>query len=277
MDIVFDRRGEGPPLVLLHGIGHRRQGWAPVMDLLAAERDVIALDLPGFGDSPPLPPSAPYTVDSVLTVLAEFFDELGLEAPHIAGNSLGGLFALEAADRGLVSSATALSPAGFFNALELRYAAAVLRASRLGARVPETLLTRLARSPRRRAVMFGMVYGRPELMDLDALTGDARAMREARAFDATLRAGRTARFLGSCADVPVTIAWGTKDRLLLPTQAIRAQRRLPDADFVWLEGCGHVPMADDPPLVARTILKGSDHPLKTRSTAPATDGDRVGG
>ena len=262
MDIVFDRRGDGPPLVLLHGIGHRRQGWSPVMNLLAAERNVIAVDLPGFGDSPPLPPGTPYTMDTVLKIITRTFADLGLDKPHIAGNSLGGLFALEAADRGLVSSATALSPAGFFNTLELRYAASVLRASRLGARVPDALLTQLARSPRRRNAMFGMIYGRPDLMEIEALAGDARAMREARGFDPTLRAGRTTRFQGSCADVPVTIAWGTKDRLLLRSQAIRAQRRLPDARFIWLEGCGHVPMSDDPPQVAKVLLEGSAHPLQ---------------
>jgi pimeloyl-ACP methyl ester carboxylesterase len=261
VDIVFERRGEGPPLVLLHGIGHRRQAWAPVMDRLAAEREVIAVDLPGFGDSPPLPPGTPYTLDVAVSALTECFADLGLDRPHIAGNSLGGLFALEAADRGLASSATVLSPAGFFNALELRYGMSVLRASRLGARVPETFLTRLARSPRGRTLMFGMIYGRPDLMDVEALTGDARALRDAPGFEPTLRAGRTTRFLGSCADVPVTIAWGTKDRLLLRSQAVRAQRRLPDARFVWLEGCGHVPMADDPPRVATVLLEGSAHPL----------------
>ena len=267
MDIVFERRGDGPPLVLLHGIGHRRQGWTPVLDRLAAERDVITVDLPGFGDSPPLPPGTPYTLDTVVSVLADSFAELGLDRPHIAGNSLGGLFALEAADRGLASSATGLSPAGFFNAAELRYAASVLRASRLGARLPGPVLTRLAGSPRRRMAMFGMIYGRPDLMDVEALTGDARAMRDAPGFDPTLRAGRATRFLGSCADVPVTIAWGTRDRLLLRSQAIRAQRRLPHARFVWLEGCGHVPMADDPALVAKVLLEGSAHPLKTRTAA----------
>ncbi|MFA1541486.1 alpha/beta fold hydrolase [Actinomadura monticuli] len=267
MDIVFERRGDGPPLVLLHGIGHRRQGWTPVMDRLAAERDVIAVDLPGFGDSPPLAPGTPYTLDTVISVLAESFAELGLDRPHMAGNSLGGLFALEAAERGLASSATGLSPAGFFNAAELRYAASVLRASRLGARVPGSVLTRLAGSPRRRMAMFGMIYGRPDLMDLEALTGDALAMRNAPGFEPTLRAGRGARFLGSCADVPVTIAWGTKDRLLLRSQAIRAQRRLPHARFVWLEGCGHVPMADDPDQVAQVLLEGSAHPLKGRTAA----------
>lgn len=261
VDIVFERRGSGAPLVLLHGIGHRWQAWEPVLDLLAADRDVIAVDLPGFGAAPPLPAGTPYTLDTAMDNLAATFAALGLERPHIAGNSLGGLFSLEAADRGLVSSATALSPAGFFNAAELRYAAAVLRASRLGAGVPEAVLTRLVRSPRRRAALFGMIYGRPDRMDAAALLDDARALRSAVGFEPTLRAGGKVRFAGRCADVPVTIGWGTKDRLLRAGQAVRAQRALPQARFVWLEGCGHVPMGDEPELVARLLLEGSDHPL----------------
>jgi pimeloyl-ACP methyl ester carboxylesterase len=64
----------------------------------------------------------------------------------------------------------------------------------------------------------------------------------------------------------VTIAWGTRDRLLRASQAVRAQRALPDARFVWLEGCGHVPMGDDPELVAKVLLDGSAHPLLTTQT-----------
>lgn len=51
-DVVYDRAGHGEPLVLIHGIGHRRQAWAPVFPLLTPHRDVIAVDLPGFGESP---------------------------------------------------------------------------------------------------------------------------------------------------------------------------------------------------------------------------------
>jgi len=268
VDLVFDRRGDGPPLVLLHGIGHRRQAWDPVMDALAKERDVIAVDLPGFGGSPPLPAGTPYTVGATIGILTDLFDRLDLGRPHIAGNSLGGLFALEAADRGLVSSATALSPAGFYNARELAFAAAALRASRRAAALPEALMARLARSPRRRRAMFGMIYGRPDRMDFATLAADARALRSCPGFEPTLRAGRRVRFRGSCADVPVTIAWGVNDRLLRMGQAVRAQRTLPNARFIWLEGCGHVPMWDDPELVARVLLEGSDHPLR--------DADRAG-
>ena len=59
-------------------------------------------------------------------------------------------------------------------------------------------------------------------------------------------------------DVPVTVAWGTSDRVL-PRSSVRvARRQLPKARFVPLPGCGHVPMTDDPDLVARVLLAGSD-------------------
>ena len=53
MELVFERRGAGEPLVLLHGIGSRWQVFEPVLDLLASEFEVWALDMPGFGASPP--------------------------------------------------------------------------------------------------------------------------------------------------------------------------------------------------------------------------------
>lgn len=53
--VAYERKGAGAPLLLLHGIGHHLQAWHPVTDILAAEHDVIAVDLPGFGASEPLP------------------------------------------------------------------------------------------------------------------------------------------------------------------------------------------------------------------------------
>jgi pimeloyl-ACP methyl ester carboxylesterase len=60
--------------------------------------------------------------------------------------------------------------------------------------------------------------------------------------------------------VPVTIAWGARDRILPVRQARVAQRLLPDARHVVLPGCGHVPMSDAPHLVARILLEGSAEP-----------------
>src|SRR5689334_16691824 len=54
--LAHERRGSGPPLVLIHGLGSRRQVWGPLIAELARHREVIAIDLPGFGESPLWPP-----------------------------------------------------------------------------------------------------------------------------------------------------------------------------------------------------------------------------
>ena len=68
------RAGEGPALVLIHGIGSRWQVWDPVLRQLASERDVIALDLPGFGASPMPPPGTPPGLESLTRLVGEFLD-----------------------------------------------------------------------------------------------------------------------------------------------------------------------------------------------------------
>ena len=92
--LSYTRRGSGEPLLLLHGIGHHRQAWEPVIPALAAERDVIAVDLPGCGDSPALPDGMAHDLPTMSTVLKALFGALEIDRPHVAGNSLGGLLAL---------------------------------------------------------------------------------------------------------------------------------------------------------------------------------------
>ena len=255
-DVVYDRAGRGEPLVLIHGIGHRRQAWAPVFPLLTPHRDVIAVDLPGFGESPE--PSGGYGVEPALVMFKELFTDLGLGRPHVAGNSLGGVLALELAKQGTVRSATALSPAGFYNDREAAYARGSLKATVRMARLLAPRADRLTASPLVRTLTFSQVVARPRLMGAADAAASVRALAEAPWFDATLPAVANARFVGGDAiDVPVTIAWGTKDRLLLPRQGRRAARRIPRARLVTLTGCGHVPTYDDPDQVARVLLEGS--------------------
>jgi pimeloyl-ACP methyl ester carboxylesterase len=251
--LCYERRGAGSPLVLLHGIGHHWQAWEPVLDRLAAHHDVIAVDLPGFGASPLPPEGLPDGMASGVTAVAEFFDTMGLDRPHVAGNSLGGAVALELAAAGLISSVTVFSPAGFATPLEGRYALAVLGACRLLAHTPEPLLRATARSPFPRAVFFGAIFGKPRLLTPEAALSDTLALRNATGFKAVARASHGYAFTGT-PRVPATIAWGTRDRVLIPRQARRAAERLPTARHVSLPGCGHVPMNDDPALVTATIL-----------------------
>lgn len=257
MDLVYERRGAGEPLVLLHGIGDRWQTWLPVLDRLAADHDVIAVDLPGFGASPPLPDGSAYDIADLVDALTAFFGRLGLDRPHVAGNSLGGMLALELGRTGRARSVTALSPAGFWNGPEIAYATAALRFTRAVARrSPRALAGRTLRSRPGRAAMTGLIYARPAGRDPDEVLAGAEALANAPGFVPTLRHGLDVRYHATI-DVPVTIAWGTRDRLLLPWQAARANRAVPGVRGVWLPGCGHVPMGDDPTMVAGVILRGA--------------------
>ncbi|MFI8199155.1 alpha/beta fold hydrolase [Streptomyces sp. NPDC085942] len=256
--VAYERTGSGEPVLLLHGIGHHLRAWDPVARILAAEREVIAVDLPGFGASPALPDGVPYDLPTFGAVLGAFCAELGLDRPHVAGNSLGGLLALELGRTGLVRSVTALSPAGFWNGPERRYAFGTLRAMRRAAlAMPVPLIERLSRSAAGRAVLTGAIYARPGRRSPQAVVAETLALREATGFHATMAAGRGAPFDLNVKDVPVTVAWGTGDRILPRRQGIRAKRALPDARLVRLPGCGHVPMNDDPALVSRVILDTS--------------------
>lgn len=89
------------------------------------------------------------------------------------------------------------------------------------------------------------------------MVAETLALVGATGFEATLRAGATVRFTDDLSGLPVTVAWGTRDRILVRRQGVRAKQLIPHARLVRLPGCGHCPMNDDPALVARVILDGS--------------------
>ncbi|MFD3554161.1 alpha/beta fold hydrolase [Streptomyces goshikiensis] len=253
--VAYERKGAGEPLLLLHGIGHHLQAWHPVTDVLAGQYDVIAVDLPGFGASQPLPAGVPYDLATVAEALGALCTALGVDRPHVAGNSLGGLLALEMGRTGLARSVTALSPAGFWTEGERRYAFATLRAMRAGARaLPRPALERLSRSAAGRAALTGSIYAAPGRRAPEAVVAETLALRGATGFEQTLAAGGSVRFTEDVPGLPVTIAWGSHDRLLLRRQGVRAKHTVPGARLVRLPGCGHVPMHDDPALVSRVVL-----------------------
>src|SRR5918994_1068673 len=112
--LAYDRTGRGEPLVLLHGQGFSRRCWDPIIDMLAEDRDVIAVDLPGHGDSPRQPQGAGSAPHNLAVAVAELLDELGLPTAHVAGNSSGGWVALELGRPQRARTVTALDPAGLW-------------------------------------------------------------------------------------------------------------------------------------------------------------------
>lgn len=258
MGLAYERQGEGPELVLLHGVGHRRQAWNAVLGLLIPHRTVVTVDLPGHGDSPPLRSKGRDPVRAMGEELIWLLDELGLDKPHIAGNSLGGALALGAGARGRAATVTGLSPAGFWAApWQFYYAKGIFKTMQATGKRVGPRAAKLAGSAAGRAVLDAAIVARPSQMSPEQAKDDAAAFfRAADALNQIL--AKPLSFEETVpADVPVTIAWGAKDRLLPISQANVARRHIPHARFVLLPGCGHVPMTDDPELVARVLLEGS--------------------
>jgi len=264
-ELVYDRAGSGEPVVLIHGIGHRRAAWEPVFHQLAEQYDVIAVDLAGFGESAAYPRGVPYTMDNACADLAANFASWGIEKPHVVGNSLGGAISLELAARGLVSSATVLSPAGFFGRISRFQALIPLLLMYLGAHAPAVFLKALSRTRIGRWFVGFMLYAHPQRASAEATYLDALQMGRAKGFVPTLRAGVGYEF-DSPVTVPTTVAWGTADRLLPYRQSRKAKAQLPDAVHVALPGCGHVPMIDDPEMVLRVI---NETVVRAQSTSAA--------
>jgi pimeloyl-ACP methyl ester carboxylesterase len=156
---------------------------------------------------------------------------------------------------GVARSACALCPAGFWNRWERAFCKGSLRNTRAQLRLARPLLPRLFAGPALRRAMNRQFLEHAERMPTEAILESAEKFAGAPGFDATLEALHEGHFTGG-RDVrtPATVAWGDKDKLLLPRQAERARRAIPQARHLWLPGCGHIPMVDAPETTARAIL-----------------------
>lgn len=246
-------KGSGPPMLLLHGIGHRWQMWTPVLDSLARDHEVVAIDLPGFGKSAPLSADTEITLDSAADIGGEVMDELGWDRAHLVGNSLGGWLAFELGVHKRALSICALAPAGLWE--DPQSAERRLRfwfSLWVGASRRLTPLHGLLRFRVARTLAMSGVFGRPWRVPADIAVGDAHNLATS-AFDETFEAGRGQRFTGGQSiDVPVTVAWHSRDPLFNAKRGTLAELP-PHTRMVTLKGCGHVPTWDDPALVLETI------------------------
>jgi pimeloyl-ACP methyl ester carboxylesterase len=247
--IDYERRGAGAPLVLIHPLGGDRHVWSPVLDRVAEQRDVIALDLPGFGGSPSLEDNSPPAPAALAAAVAGFFAEIGVERPHVAGNSLGGWVALELALAGGARSVTAIAPAGLWSQpLGSRPTPAYALA-----RAALPVLPMVLSAPAARRMALAGIVADPDRVPAGDAVRLVRSYAEAPGYLTVNEAMRANRFTGlDRIDVPLTFAWPDRDRL------IGRPARLPaGAESVVLHGCGHLPMWDDPEQVAAVLLSGS--------------------
>jgi len=252
--IEYDRMGEGEPLLLLHGTGGSRRHWRPLVDRLAARHDVIAVDLPGHGESDAPPAGVDHSPVGYAVTLADFLDELGVESAHVAGDSAGGWTALEMAKLGKAQTVTAIAPAGLWARRDpWRCVIKLWSTYRLG-RLTRRLTERALKSEAGRTRLLKGTVAKPLNLTQEEARDLIETYNSTPTFTTHLAHTRRGRFHGGATiEVPVTVAWGAEEKLIPPSA--RRDDELPShATTVTLTGCGHVPFWDDPDQVAETIL-----------------------
>lgn len=240
--------------MLLHGVGESAVGWRPVEKTLSREHDVIAIDLPGFGDSPALPPTVAPTAAALADAVEDEMDRLGIADFHVAGYSLGARVALELATRGRIRSVVAIAPDGLGSPPERIYLAAALMSGRLLATVLAPMAAPLTATGAGRSLFFAMERSRPWRLTPQDARDLLLSFATAPAYQETVR---TAMF-----DVPsglrrigcpVLLLQGTADPLV-SMQSARFLPFVPHAQLRLLPGLSHVPISDDPGMVAGLML-----------------------
>lgn len=272
---ALELEGSGAPLLLLHGYADSADTWRRTLDRLGrADRRALAVDLPGFGAAARLDRERG-VVEQLETFAAaavrHLADEYGGPV-HVAGNSLGGLTALRLAMRDdlPLAGVVPVAPAGFdhpvwLRAIDAQPVVRFLLSSPVP--LPEPLLRGLVGG-----VFRQLAFARPLAMSadvVDAFTQHHRSQRDVRRYLATGRALRPEIHDGRAfqldrIQVPVTLVWGDRDRMVPHTGSRHLVAALPGLRYELLEGVGHCPQVEAPDRFVEILL---DTTAETRAAA----------
>ena len=252
----FERHGSGKPILLVHGLGSSLRTWDPILPALTAEREVTAVDLPGFGKTPPL--IGTVTVGTLADAVERFIESEGLQDIALVGSSMGARIVLELARRGHAGSTVSLDPGGFWTDRQRLVFGTSITASVGLVRAIQPALPFLTRTAIGRTALLAQFSAKPWQLDpglvLTELQGfsTSPSLDEARRslIEGPVQQGAAAGSLRGT----VVIGWGRRDRVTFPSQAATAQKRFPDASVHWFEHSGHFPHWDQPEQTARLIL-----------------------
>jgi pimeloyl-ACP methyl ester carboxylesterase len=250
------------PLLLIHGFTDTAATWTPVIPLLEPHHELIVPTVLGHRGGAPVPPDMGHPIGAMADDLERILDAAGHDKVHLVGNSMGGWLAFELACRGRGLDVVALSPA--FGWEGEQAPAHTLRQFRMAHRA-SPMVRKMARKwavrPKLRKLLLRDVVAHgdrippPTAYELFMGSTDCGIFH---AIEGMHEGGdfRTELQWPEDLGIPTRIAWGTRDRTI-PFQTCSAwfKNRFPDAEWVELPDCGHLPHHDDPELVARTILE----------------------
>lgn len=248
-------RGSGRKILLVHGLGGSWRSWSTILEALSAKRHVIAIDLPGHGETPALPDSD--TFEGLVASVERFISENGLTDIDAVGSSMGARIVLELARRGSVGNVVALDPGGFWRGWERTFFKVTIGASGRLLRAIRPALPMLSRNPLSRSLLLAQLSARPWALDAHVVATDLLSLSRTPTFDALVRdLANGPEQTGPAADPQrrIVIVWGRRDRLCLARQAPRASKAFPSAKLHWFEHSGHFPMWDRPDETVAVIL-----------------------
>lgn len=253
MTLTSVTTGSGAPLVLVHGLGGRRQSWDPVLPALAAQRQVVALDLPGHGTSASL--TGGLTFERLCDALQEHLVAEGLSGADLVGSSMGARMVLELARRGVGRHVVALDPGGFWNPAEKAVFGGSVKASFALVKALAPALPAVVGTAAGRTALLPQFTPRPWAVPAPVALSDLQAIATTPELFSTLRALLdSGPQLGGPTPGRVVLGWGRRDRVTLPRQAARAAAAFPQATVHWFDRCGHFPTWDSPAECSRVVL-----------------------
>ncbi len=249
------RQGSGAPLLLVHGLGSSIGSWSPIMSDLTAQREVIALDLPGHGRTPALPEE---TMAAMGDALEAWIREQGLEQVDMVGSSMGARLTLEMSRRGLGGAVVALDPGGFWTDMQAKVFHTSLYASVKLVRGIRGALPTMMGNPVTRTALLAQFSAAPWRLDPQYALSELNGIADTESFFPLLHAlaygPRQEGMPAGTAGGRQTLVWGRRDRVTPGSQSATATERFPDAELVWLDSCGHFPHWDRPDATVDLIL-----------------------
>jgi pimeloyl-ACP methyl ester carboxylesterase len=245
--------GEGPTLVFIHGLSGCWQNWLENIPYFARTHRVIALDLPGFGDSPM--PREKITISNYAGIVDELLDGLGIERAVVVGNSMGGFIGAELAieystrvEKLVLVSAAGLTTMERHNDRLLAGLRRVDNVLAFGAAWAATRSDRLARRPRLRKALMLMVAAHPDRLPAPLIAEQIAGSGKPGFMDALEALGtypledRLERI-----EIPTLIVWGAKDWLVPVRDAKRFEQAIgANARRLVYDDTGHVAMLERP-------------------------------
>jgi pimeloyl-ACP methyl ester carboxylesterase len=263
MKLNHIRYGTGKPLLLIHGLGGSWRSWMPVIKKLAPHREVIAIDLPGHGKTPPL--QGPTTIASLADAVTQFLGNHGLTGIDAVGSSMGARLVLELARRGeALGAVVSLDPGGFWEGWHRQAFYYSIAASIRLVRAIKPFIPFVAGNAVTRTLLLPQFSPRPWRLPAHLVRTELQDYVASPVFDELLYnlaygEEQEGSPRGSSAG-PLVIGWGRRDRICFPSQSKKALRLFPDAQVYWFNGCGHFPHWDKPSETVALILRVTNKP-----------------